>query len=130
VNISNLQGNIFTKIFDRFTSGVQLAFNDRVVVDTLEPYTATDISVEMTSPSSPGIYESKWRMSTATGNFFGEQIWVIISVEVAGTLAITQQMSKLDHLGQAGGGGFRHPESGQDNTFNPFRTVQSENNME
>ena len=54
----------------------------------------------MTSPSSPGIYESKWRMSTATGNFFGEQIWVIISVEVAGTMAITQQMSKLDELGK------------------------------
>ena len=39
-------------------------------------------------------------MSTATGNFFGEQIWVIISVEVAGTMAITQQMSKLDELGK------------------------------
>ena len=58
-----------------------------------------DIAVEMTSPCAPGIYESKWRMSTATGNFFGEQIWVIISVEVAGTMAITQQMSKLDDLG-------------------------------
>ena len=54
----------------------------------------------MTSPCAPGIYESKWRMSTATGNFFGEQIWVIISVEVAGTMAITQQMSKLDELGK------------------------------
>ena len=31
---------------------------------------------------------------------FREQIWVIISVEVTGTLAITQQMSKLDHLGK------------------------------
>ena len=92
-----------------FTTGVQLAFQDRVVVDALDPYTATgiylwasgiltkwkcnsklkiwdcnlkpfemrdllsclDISVEMTSPSTPGMYESKWRMSTATGNFFG-----------------------------------------------------------
>ena len=62
-------------------------------------FMSPDISVEMTSPCSPGIYESKWRMSTATGNFFGEQIWVIISVEVAGTMAITQQMSKLDELG-------------------------------
>lgn len=100
----------------RFSSGEQLAFVDRVIVEPLEPYTATgqshaahdeaiisfmllDIAVEMTSPCSPGIYESKWRMSTATGNFFGEQIWVIISVEVAGTMAITQQMSKLDELG-------------------------------
>lgn len=54
----------------RFTSGTQLSFNDRVLVEALDPYTATDISVQMASPSSPGIYESKWRMSTATGNFF------------------------------------------------------------
>jgi hypothetical protein len=25
----------------------------------------------MTSPTEPGIYQSKWRMSTASGNFFG-----------------------------------------------------------
>ena len=55
----------------RFSTGVQLAGQDRVLVEPLEPYTATDISIEMTSPSTPGIYESKWRMSTATGNFFG-----------------------------------------------------------
>jgi len=97
----------------RFSSGEQLALTDRVLVEPLEPYTATDISVEMTSPCAPGIYESKWRMSTATGNFFGEQIWVIISVEVAGTMAITQQMSKLDELGTR---------QGDNNEFNPFRT--------
>ena len=55
---------------------------------------------------------------------FREQIWVIISVEVAGTLAITQQMSKLDHLGQSGG--IRQQET-QDSQFNPFRTANSEN---
>ena len=55
----------------RFSTGVELSEQDRVLVEPLEPYTATDISVEMTSPSNPGIYESRWRMSTATGNFFG-----------------------------------------------------------
>ena len=55
----------------RFSTGVQLSEQDRVLVAPLDPYTATDISVEMTSPSNPGIYESRWRMSTATGNFFG-----------------------------------------------------------
>merc|ERR1712048_1241259 len=84
----------------RFTTGVQLSEQDRVLVAPLDPYTATYISVEMTSPSTPGIYESRWRMSTATGNFFGDEIWVIISVEVAGTLAITQQMSNLNQLGK------------------------------
>jgi len=68
----------------------------------------------MTSPAAPGMYESKWRMSTATGNFFGEIIWVIISVEVAGTLAITQQFSKLDQLGSRS--------EAPSTEFNPFRS--------
>ena len=55
----------------RFTAGENLARQERVVVDSLEPYTATDISVEMLSPALPGMYESKWRMATATGSFFG-----------------------------------------------------------
>lgn len=100
----------------RFSTGAQLAFQDRVLVAPLDPYTATDISVEMTSPSVPGMYESKWRMSTATGNFFGEIIWVIICVEVAGTLAITQQFSKLDQLGS------RSDSLAQSSEFNPFRS--------
>jgi len=99
----------------RFSSGVQLAETERVLVDSLDPYTATDISVQMTSPGVPGLYESRWRMSTATGNFFGDQIWVIISVEVAGTMAITQQMSKLEDLGS------RQQEPTE---FNPFRPQQ------
>jgi len=83
----------------RFSSGSQLASSDRVLAGILAPHTATDISVEMTSPSEPGIYESKWRMSTATGNFFGDTIWVIITVEPAGTMAITQQFQRMDNLG-------------------------------
>lgn len=31
----------------------------------------TDVSVEMLSPAEPGLYSSKWRMSTTQGNFFG-----------------------------------------------------------
>jgi len=99
----------------RFSSGSQLAFTDRVLTDSLEPSTVTDISVEMTSPSEPGIYESKWRMSTATGNFFGDTIWVIITVEVAGTLAITQQFNNLQNLGSAAA-------SNTSETYNPFRS--------
>ena len=44
--------------------------------------------------------------------YLRDQIWVIISVEVAGTMAITQQMSSLDELGARQ----------QDNMeYNPFR---------
>ena len=37
----------------------------------------------------------------ATGNFFGDTIWVIITVEPAGTMAITQQFQRMDNLGES-----------------------------
>jgi hypothetical protein len=30
-----------------------------------------DLNVDMVSPEQPGIYESKWRMSTPSGSYFG-----------------------------------------------------------
>ena len=77
-------------------------------VRALLPWQKTDISVELRSPGEAGIYESKWRMSTANGLYFGDTIWVIITVEPAGTLALTQQMDKFsttDNEGDDGGGG-------------------------
>ena len=66
-----------------------------VPVKSLLPWQKTDISVGLRSPLEPGIYESKWRMSTASGVFFGDTIWVIITVEPTGTLALTQQLNKF-----------------------------------
>lgn len=40
-------------------------------MDALEPREMADVSVEMVSPQDPGIYQGQWRMSTATGQFFG-----------------------------------------------------------
>jgi len=100
----------------RFTSGEQLGAQDKVLVGTLDALQSTDISVEMTSPSAPGMYESKWRMSTAQGNFFGDTIWVIISVEESGTMAIMQQFSNLNQLGSPS------KSSGTMENYNPFRS--------
>jgi len=47
---------------------------------------------------------------------FREIIWVIITVEVAGTLAITQQFSKLDQLGS------RSENLDPNSEYNPFRS--------
>ena len=74
-------------------------------VGALLPWQKTDISVELRSPGEAGIYESKWRMSTADGLYFGDTIWVIITVEPAGTLALTQQMDKFSTTDDGGGGG-------------------------
>ena len=47
------------------------------------------------------------------GAFFGDTIWVILSVEPSGTLALTQQMDKFHDLGT------RNHIQSQNQTFNP-----------
>lgn len=42
-----------------------------VMVRSLAPQEMTDVSVQMQSPVSPGMYQGQWRMSTATGLYFG-----------------------------------------------------------
>jgi len=39
-----------------------------------------DLSVPMTAPSTPGTIQGNWRMSTASGQFFGNEVYVIIVV--------------------------------------------------
>ncbi|XP_046395158.1 protein ILRUN [Ischnura elegans] len=99
----------------RFTHGDQLCAPDSVLVNVLEPGHFTDVSVEMVSPQEAGIYQSKWRMSTATGTFFGEIIWVILTVAEGGTLAVTQQLCHLSELGS-------QPRN-EESSINPFGSL-------
>lgn len=46
-----------------------------------------DISVPMTAPSTAGTYRGNWRMSTATGQFFGDEVYVVIVVGGGGAAA-------------------------------------------
>lgn len=85
----------------RFTDGDQMCHNERVLVDSLGPGEYTDIAVDMISPQKPGFYSGQWRMSTSIGQFFGEEIWVIISVSEGGVLSVTQQMSRFSELGSS-----------------------------
>jgi Ig-like domain from next to BRCA1 gene len=39
-----------------------------------------DVSVPMTAPSAAGTARGNWRMSTATGQFFGDEVFVVIVV--------------------------------------------------
>ncbi|XP_035221952.1 protein ILRUN-like isoform X2 [Stegodyphus dumicola] len=83
----------------RFVGGDRMSHIDRVFVDPLEPHEMVDVSVEMVSPQTPGMYQGQWRMSTATGQFFGEVIWVIVTVAEGGVLSLTQQMDAFHQLG-------------------------------
>ncbi|KAK7082690.1 hypothetical protein SK128_002555 [Halocaridina rubra] len=82
-----------------FTGGEQLGAPSHVNVNSLAAGEVADISIEMVSPSQTGLYSSKWRMSTAQGNFFGDTIWVILPVDSGGTLALMQQMVNFKELG-------------------------------
>ena len=57
-----------------FTGGEQMGAPSHVMVKSLAAGEVADISIEMISPSQTGLYSSKWRMSTAQGNFFGGMV--------------------------------------------------------
>jgi len=96
----------------RFSGGDRLCAADRIPVEPVSPGCTIDLSVDMVSPEQPGIYESKWRMSTFSGSYFGDVIWVILTVAEDGTMALTQQLSHLSELGAP-------PRLG-DTNLNPF----------
>ncbi|XP_015430574.1 PREDICTED: uncharacterized protein C6orf106 homolog [Dufourea novaeangliae] len=79
----------------KFTMGVIMGCT-RVPVPSLGPKETTEVSIELTSPPVPDLtYQSQWRMMTSTGSYFGDIIWVIITVSECGTLAVTQQLHQL-----------------------------------
>ena len=55
----------------KFCAGDNMSHVDRVMVDTLEPGQMTDVSIQMVSPATKGVYQGQWRMSTPTGVAFG-----------------------------------------------------------
>ena len=55
----------------KFVGGEQFGHQNLVLVDALKPGEMTDVSIEMGSPSTTGIYHGQWRMSTPTGLYFG-----------------------------------------------------------
>ncbi|KAF7378635.1 protein ILRUN [Vespula maculifrons] len=77
------------------TAGTQMGDCMRVSVPSLAPKETIELSVTLTSPAHLGVYQSKWRMMTPTGSYFGDNIWVIITVSECGTLAVTQQLHQL-----------------------------------
>ncbi|GAB1300780.1 Protein ILRUN [Apodemus speciosus] len=67
----------------KYVGGDQFGHVNMVMVRSLEPQEIADVSVQMCSPSRAGMYQGQWRMCTATGLYYGDVIWVILSVEKA-----------------------------------------------
>jgi len=83
-------------------------------VPSLNAGDSVDVSVQMKSPDQPGTYDSEFRLSSPTG-YFGDSIWCILTVDHAGTMALTQQLNAFNvnsaaaGAGPAGAGNFQSP---------------------
>ncbi|XP_074595047.1 protein ILRUN [Brevipalpus obovatus] len=102
----------------KFVDGHMLTHSDQILVGSLEAGQIIDLSVEMVSPTQPGDYQGVWRMCSASGHFFGEPIWVIITVAEGGLLSLTQQMESFHQLGNRANPVFTNPSPNP----NPFGT--------
>lgn len=60
----------------RHLGGDIAADKETVIVKCVEPLEMVDVSVEMTSPSVKGIYQSRWHMNTPNGIPFGGKLLI------------------------------------------------------
>ena len=63
----------------------------------VNPGSEKDLSVAMKAPNKTGSLRGTWRMSTAGGTYFGDQVFVLISV--GGTTTVTTTVTKTTTAG-------------------------------
>lgn len=102
------------KCYAQCSDGCNLG-GEKVPVPSLDPGEGVHLSIDMVSPPIPGMYQSKWRLCTPKGSYFGDHMWVIVTVVEEGTIALTNQLSHFNELGAP-------PPSA--NTYNPFSPHQ------
>ncbi|MDY7041404.1 MAG: NBR1-Ig-like domain-containing protein [Chloroflexota bacterium] len=78
-----------------FASGERMGGPTMVDVPPLAPDSQTDVSVNLTAPAVPGIYESNWQFLTPDGTIFGPVIHVQIVVPLPPTTATTMPPTEM-----------------------------------
>ncbi len=63
-----------------FIGGNAMGASSVALTKAVAPGAETEISVPMTAPTASGSARGNWRMSTATGTYFGDEIYVLIVV--------------------------------------------------
>ena len=63
-----------------FTGGEQMGGTTYTLPATVAAGAVTDISVSMTAPNKTGTLRGNWRMSTASGQFFGDEVYVQVVI--------------------------------------------------
>jgi hypothetical protein len=64
---------------------------------TVDPGSEKDLSVAMKAPNKTGSLRGTWRMSTAGGTYFGDQVYVLINI--GGTTTVTTTVTKTTTAG-------------------------------
>jgi hypothetical protein len=59
-----------------FTGGEQMGGTTYTLPSSVAAGALTQISVPMTAPNKTGTLRGNWRMSTASGQFFGDEVYV------------------------------------------------------
>jgi hypothetical protein len=69
-----------------FASGVQMGDTTSVPLpQSVAPEAQIDISVDLVAPTDPGSYQGYWKMKNASGQFFNDSVYVLITVGNPGT---------------------------------------------
>eukprot|EP00045_Choanoeca_perplexa_P006829 m.59165 g.59165 ORF g.59165 m.59165 type:complete len:270 (+) comp13808_c0_seq1:1635-2444(+) len=78
-----------------FAQGDRLQLENEIRVPSLNPGQTVDLTVKMQSPKASGQYAASFRLCQNNGYraYFGEPIWVVITVDDGGTLPLLQQMA-------------------------------------
>jgi len=63
-----------------FTTGNALGGSTVTLPAAVASGAQYELSVDMTAPATAGTYQSNWRMQTAGGQFFGNEVYVVIVV--------------------------------------------------
>lgn len=66
-----------------FESGVRLGTEETIAVPIAAPGAEVTIPLTFAAPTTPGSYRSYWKLRNAVGAWFGERLWVDITVKQA-----------------------------------------------
>lgn len=72
-----------------FVTGDAMSGTTYTLPSSVAAGAVTDISVSMTAPNKSGTVRGDWRMQTASGQFFGDQVYVQVVVGGGGGAAAT-----------------------------------------
>lgn len=67
----------------------------KMFVPPIAPHETHVLSISLMSPAEVGQFKSQFCLCTPNGTTFGPIIWSVMDVSMAGTLALTQQLTQL-----------------------------------